>query len=530
MPSSYANHYQTIIQRPSSSAEGGGRSTTALPPDLLDKARDRVKLIAVLFLGANLAILFSDVPAEGFGVLAEGLAEAVSWIMVLMSAGLYIIARSKRFPPQLVMNLALVFEIAVCLLLALSIPRAHYATAVQLGVEGSLTDLLPFATWVTAIIILFPLIVPSPPAKTLWVAVVAAATVPLGLGVLEYAGVFELEPRAYPRSLLSPAIAVAIAYFGSRVVYSLGQEVTRARDMGSYHITELLGRGGMGEVWKAQHRMLARPAAIKLVQAQSLGAADQAALDTLLKRFEREAQTTASLRSPHTIALYDFGVTDDDTFYYVMELLDGYNLETLVDRFGPVPPERAIYLLRQVCHSLAEAHDRDLIHRDIKPANVFTCSYGRERDFVKLLDFGLVKVRAEQGDDIKLTTGDFAGGTPGFMAPEQVLDDSKVDGRTDIYAVGCLAYWLLSGRLVFEGATPIAVVTSHVHKQPIPLSQVAQQEIPSRLERMIMACLEKDSGDRPRNADVLAEALAACETAAAWTPERAAEWWEEYGP
>jgi hypothetical protein len=230
MPSSYVNHHQTIIQRPSSSAGGGGRSTTALPPDLLDKARDRVKLIAVLFLGANLAILFSDVPAEGFGVLAEGLAEAVSWIMVLMSAGLYIVARSKRLPPQLVMNLALAFEIAVCLLLALSIPYAHYATALQLGVEGSLTDLLPFATWVTAIIILFPLIVPSPPAKTLWVAVVAAATVPLGLGVLEYAGVFELEPRAYPRSLLSPAIAVAIAYVGSRVVYSLGQEVTRARD------------------------------------------------------------------------------------------------------------------------------------------------------------------------------------------------------------------------------------------------------------------------------------------------------------
>jgi len=184
-----------------------------------------------------------------------------------------------------------------------------------------------------------------------------------------------------------------------------------------------------------------------------------------------------------------------------------------------------------MCHSLAEAHDSDLIHRDIKPANAFVCRYGRECDFVKLLDFGLVKVQAEpRAEDLKLTSGNFPGGTPAFMAPEQVLDDRNVDGRTDIYAVGCVAYWLVAGKLVFEGDTAMQMITDHVHKPPTPPSQRVEQEIPQRLESVILACLEKDPDRRPHSADALAVALGECETAAAWTPERAGQWWEQYAP
>ncbi len=523
---------KAILKRPSTAPVGqDGRSLIgSLPPDLLQKARDRVKLVALLFLGANIFLLFSDVPAEGVGVLVESPAEAMGWAMVVMSGALYAVARTGRFSPQVVLNLGLLFEIAMCALLAVNIPRAHYVMALEMNAVDRLTDLIPFTTWTTPIIILFPLIIPSPPVKTFWVAVAAAATTPLGVAVYEWAGVFNVEPRAYVHVSASPVIAVAVAYFGSRVVYGLGLDVKRAREMGSYRVTELLGRGGMGEVWKADHRMLARPAAIKLVRPEMLGVSDETARLTALKRFEREAQTTALLRSPHTIELYDFGVTADNTFYYVMELLDGYNLEILIKRFGPVPPERAIYLLRQICHSLAEAHERDLIHRDIKPANVFVCRYGREADFVKLLDFGLVKVRAEHhGEDIKLTSGNFPGGTPAFMAPEQVLDGTKVDAKTDIYAVGCVAYWIVTGKLVFEGDTAMQVMTDHIHQLPKPPSQRTEQEIPQELETVIMSCLEKDQSHRPQSADALSKALAECETELRWTEERAEEWWDVNG-
>ncbi len=184
-------------------------------------------------------------------------------------------------------------------------------------------------------------------------------------------------------------LTTIMAYVGARVVYTLGKAVTEARELGSYRLVERLGQGGMGEVWRAQHRLLARPAAIKLIR--GVGVGDIGASDEAVRRFEREAQVTAGLSSPHTVQLFDFGVADDGSFYYVMELLDGLDLETLVRRHGPLPAERAIYLLRQVCHSLAEADSYGLVHRDIKPANLFVCRYGGEYDFVKVLDFGIAK-------------------------------------------------------------------------------------------------------------------------------------------
>ena len=309
--------------------------------------------------------------------------------------------------------------------------------------------------------------------------------------------------------------------------------VRRAREFGSYRLVKLLGRGGMGEVWRAEHHLLARPAAIKLIRAEKLGSVGQEmdggeARRATLRRFAREAQATALLHSAHTIQLYDFGVSDVGVFYYVMELLDGFDLDTLVDRFGPLPWSRAVHLLRQVCDSLAEAHLQGLIHRDIKPANIYVCRYGRDADFVKVLDFGLVKSHREnEAPDASATGhGEFMG-TPSCMAPEQVVTDRPVDGRADIYALGCVAYWLLTGKDVFDGSTAFEVMAHHLHTLPAPPSKRTDQPVPPALDAVILACLEKNPSSRPQTADELARELERC-AGDAWSPQLAQTWWEEH--
>jgi serine/threonine protein kinase len=214
----------------------------------------------------------------------------------------------------------------------------------------------------------------------------------------------------------------------------------------------------MGEVWRAKHRLLARPAAIKLIRPEVLGAGSDAEHRTVLQRFEREAQATASLSSPHTIRVFDFGAAQDGRFYYVMEFLHGRDLETLVQEFGPLPADRVLYLLRQVCHSLAEAHARGMVHRDIKPANICLCRAGLDYDVVKVLDFGLVKLGAVNAT---LAGDQMISGTPAFMAPEVIVGGGVVDGRADIYAIGGVAYYLLTGQLVFEADSPIQMLRHH---------------------------------------------------------------------
>jgi serine/threonine-protein kinase len=300
--------------------------------------------------------------------------------------------------------------------------------------------------------------------------------------------------------------------------------------MGGYRLIERLGAGGMGEVWRAEHYLLARPAAIKLVRWGGDGTPNTRQRE-LQERFGREAQATALMRSPHTVDLYDFGLANDGTFYYVMELLDGFDLETLAQRFGPVPAERAINLLLQVCHSLGEAHANGLIHRDIKPANVFVCRYGREVDFVKVLDFGMVKSRGEGSNaDTQLTAEHAVAGTPGFMAPEQVVGGQPVDARADIYAVGCVAYWLLTGKLVFEGKTAMDTMIQHAQATPVPPSRRTELDVPPALEEIVLACLAKDPDDRPASADALAVALGSVGTQEPWTQPRAHEWWNRHHP
>jgi serine/threonine protein kinase len=288
-----------------------------------------------------------------------------------------------------------------------------------------------------------------------------------------------------------------------------------------------LGQGGMGEVWRAEHRMLARAAAIKLIRPGALGAGEGSQSIEIVKRFEREAQATARLRSPHTIAVYDYGVAEDGTFHYVMELLEGFSLQALVDRFGPVPPERAVHMLRQACHSLAEAHAAGLVHRDIKPANLFACRLGLEVDFVKVLDFGLVKLQGPQqtGAEALTVEGAFTG-TPAFMPPEVALGATLIDGRADIYALGCVAYWLLTGTQVFPGGTALQMVLEHIRTEPERPSSRTDQAIPEALERLVMRCLEKKPAARPATVAELSSELAALDLEGRWTPERARGWWD----
>jgi DNA-binding NtrC family response regulator len=302
--------------------------------------------------------------------------------------------------------------------------------------------------------------------------------------------------------------------------------------IGSYRLISRLGSGGMGEVWLAKHRLLARPAAVKLIRQEMQPGASR---EQLVRRFQREAQVTAQLRSPHTVQLYDFGVNDSGAFYYVMEQLQGLDLHQIVNRFGPQVSERVIMLLRQTCQSLAEAHEHGLVHRDIKPANLFVSRLGTEYDYLKVLDFGIVKdqpgLRADEDTGATpLTAPHVVQGTPAFMAPEALLGDRPLDGRTDLYSLACAAYWVLTGQPIFQANTPAQMLLHHVQTAPVLPSEVSKLPIPKDLELLLMACLEKNPVNRPSSAFELESRLADIRCEAPWTRDRARCWWETHAP
>jgi serine/threonine-protein kinase len=311
-------------------------------------------------------------------------------------------------------------------------------------------------------------------------------------------------------------------------VTTLGRQVAKARDMGSYQLGDLLGRGAMGDVYKATHRMLARPAAIKLIRPEMLGGRDAAVAARAIVRFRREAEAAAQLRSSHTVDLYDFGVTEDQTFYLVMELLDGLDLDSLVRQHGPLPAARVVHVLEQVCDSLDEAHARGLVHRDIKPANIHLGRVGCRHDFVKVLDFGLVKSASLDRESSLATIDGVIMGTPAYMAPEMALGQ-EVDGRADLYALGCVAYFLLTGQQVFTGDSVLSVITHHLQAVPVRPSERSELAIPVALEQLVLACLAKDPADRPQTARQLAQALEAIE-GMTWHEEEASRWWHTHHP
>jgi len=335
--------------------------------------------------------------------------------------------------------------------------------------------------------------------------------------------------RAVSDLVMFGVIATAICVMGTMLITRYRTMAVEAKSATLYDLREQIGQGGMGEVWLAEHRTLARPAAIKIVRPDLLADGDRAAGTQAVKRFAREAQATAALRSPHTVEIYDFGVTEDGTFYYVMEYLDGLDLGTLVKRHGPLPTARAVHLLRQACASLEDAHRHSLVHRDIKPANIFACRLGTEYDFAKVLDFGLVKDQRPT-EDTQLTVEGLTTGTPAYMAPEMALQDGRVGPATDIYALGCVAYWLLTGKLVFDEPTPVAMIVNHVKTVPDAPSTRTELPIPAALDDVVLRCLEKEPAERYSSMRELSAALAAVELDNVWDTDRAEEWWQVHQP
>jgi eukaryotic-like serine/threonine-protein kinase len=521
------NTRRLLRRRPSTplratTSSGQGQS---LPSDMLGQTCRRLGIVGLVFASIwALAIFMNTVVARWFGEMAfmretwpfPGL--IVAGAGVASSLLLTVLARRLSGKPILV-DVGSGYLVLQCLLIAILDQWAPLPIS-------------PRVSWVCIPILFYPAIVPNTPKRTLVTSLLAASTQPLGL-ILSHLRGSQVNLSAFYLiwDFLPNYICAFLVVIPVKIIHSLGQQVKRARELGSYRLEEPLGLGGMGEVFRATHQMLARPAAVKLIRSELIGSSTPSAARVIVERFRREAEAAASLRSPHTISLYDFGVAQDGTFFLVMELLDGLDLESLCERFGPVLPERAVFLLRQVCESLAEAHSRGLVHRDIKPSNIFTCRLGLAVDFIKVLDFGLVKAVGDGGKDATLLTApDSTTGTPAYIAPELVRGDGVVDHRVDIYALGCVGYWLLTGRLVFEAPNAIQMMYQHANTAPVPPSRRSELDISPELDAVILACLAKHPDDRPYSAEELSRRLAAAATGEAWTEERADRWWERHHP
>lgn len=441
-------------------------------------------------------------------------------------------------------------SIAISLLVAWLARRPWYEERRLEGLAGTYQVLLAFGisladltmpadgivpawgiSWICVLLVVFPFLVPTGPRRTLLTSLATAGMLPFAYIVLY---VVTAHDPTFPRlvhlsvpALLAAVLAVAPATLLSR----MERDARRARELGSYRLIEQLGQGGMGEVWRAEHHMLARPAAVKLIRADTLAHDDEHA-EAARARFEREAQATALLQSPHSIELFDFGVTEDGDFYYVMELLDGFDLQGLVENHGPMPPERVAHVMLQACDSLADAHSHGLVHRDVKPANMYLCRKGRTVDYLKVLDFGLVTwENPGDGDvpDTRLTDPGTTHGTPGYMAPEMIRG-KPVDGRADLYALGCVAYWLLTGRLVFSAGTTTATLVDHLTEPPTPPSKRMDTPLPGELEELILDLLAKKPEDRPESAELVGDRLMAMRFDEPWTAAKARAWWLEHQP
>jgi hypothetical protein len=516
-----ADLLETQLSNVASSSRGA--ADDALPDDLLREATSRLGILARVWAGLfGFGILMNDLIAPLVDMPMRDLipwgrpADVVGVLSIALSLWLWRYTRGKSCQPRKALDLALGYEI----LLALGIGIVNQWEPHRL-LAGRLS-------WICVVVLLFPMIVPNTPRKTLIASLIAASMDPVGLVVAHLRGLDIPSLTALVWNYLPNYVCALIAVIPSKIMVRLGRHVQRARELGSYRLVTLIGRGGMGEVWHATHRMLARPAAIKLIKPEILGASSENATAAIVRRFQREAEAASRLQSPHTIRLYDFGQTRAGVFYFAMELLEGLDLETLVRRFGPLPPERVVYLLRQACHSLGEAHEVGLVHRDVKPANIYTCRLGREYDFVKVLDFGLVKYDQDESILDTIKSAELTTGTPAYMAPEMASGADPVDRRADLYALGCVGYWLLTGQMVFDADSPLKMLIQHIQALPVPPSIRTGRTVPLDLERVIMRCLEKDPTRRPQSADELLAELDRVAVDPAWTQARARGWWDEH--
>ena len=467
----------------------------------------------MLFLGAGLFVAWSVVTGNW---VAGGDPFFVAWHLGIFAVG---IAGAAIFSSPIGVTLgqlrlaeALIFGMPAFFVLALdfrAVPEAGGSSQIDLALTP----------WML-IIFAYALFIPNTPRR--------AAAVICALGVAPEASalirIFRFPPvdssqavDQLTQNVLLMTIAVVAAIYGAHLINALRHEAFEARKLGQYHLKRLIGSGGMGEVYLAEHHLLKRPCAIKVIRP------GKETDPKVLERFEREVQATAKLSHWNTVEIFDYGRTDDGTFYYVMEFLPGMNLRDLVERYGPLPHERTIHFLWQTCRALREAHRTGLIHQDIKPGNIFAAERGGVYDVAKLLDFGL----ALPLDDRRIALrGDAIVGSPLFMSPEQILGDSDPDARSDIYSLGAVGYFLLCGRPPFEGNKPIRVMIAHAHDEVVAPSHW-RPDVPPDLQGVVMRCLAKQPDDRFPDAESLMEALQACRLADEWTQQRAAAWWLE---
>jgi serine/threonine-protein kinase len=512
----------TAIRRAGSSA-----TVTSLPPELLAEASRRLGWAALIYACSYFVAYFGPHLIAWMTVPGYSFVRVQNWfatVSVALGLAVFVIARRAWFSAERLLDVGLVFQVAG----AFGISVAQFWNGfLPVDTVGNRFSGIP---WECAWILIFPLIAPNTPRKMLAAALASASTGPIVVALTAALGtnLGRSPVMIATLFLFTTYLCAGLAYLLGRIVYGYGVRLKKAREFGSYELVTKLGEGGMGEVWVARHRMLARPAAVKLVRPEFLGH-DQRSRDVAARRFEREAMATAALRSTHTIDVYDFGIAEDGSFFYVMEFLEGLTLDTMVKRFGPVGPGRAVYLLKQICHSLGEAHARGMVHRDIKPANIFSARLGPDCDFIKVLDFGLVKqTAADVADSSALTGMGVTTGTPAFMAPEIALSQ-EVDARADIYAVGCVAYWLLTGQIVFKRESSLATILAHVRDAPEPPASRTELAIPEALNQLILECLAKDAAARPQTTAELTRRLNAIDVEP-WTMEDARKWWALHGP
>lgn len=384
---------------------------------------------------------------------------------------------------------------------------------------GGVTQITPAAL----LVVLLPIVIPLSFRWAIAVVSLAAAAQPATAALLQLLGLLDTSSRDLALSALGTASALAVGLVSARV--SSWSRTDLARDIGGYRLVRKLGAGGAGEVWEGRHRLLARPAAVKLLAPSSTSR-------SFLVRFEREAQATALLSSEHTVSLYDFGIGQQGTPYYVMELLTGFDLQRLVEERGPLHPARVVHLMRQACDSIGEAHELGIAHRDIKPSNLFVVRRGLTRDFLKVLDFGMVSAHetSEAGGGLTTLSQDgFLYGTPAYMPAEQAAGET-VDYRADLYQLGCVMFFLITGRAVFEKKSPLALAVAHASEAPPRPSRVATGPVPADLEAVVMRLLEKDPAKRFQSVRELQAALERLACANQWTPEDAASWWRSFAP
>ncbi|MEP6535516.1 MAG: serine/threonine-protein kinase [Bryobacteraceae bacterium] len=510
---------EVIRATTSTGSELRRRPGLSLPPELVEKAVTRLCIVAVI--SATSTVLFWAVHGYFQPEVAEvhslPLVRLLMLSVVLLTAAFLVLHRTGWVSKQTILHLGTGFQVLTSLAIAM------FETTVPFHSYEVVRGVSAVALWIT----LCSLLIPSTPVMNLIASLASAGAWPLAYYLNTWLYGHEWIGWNRIAVWVFPLILTAVwTNFLNRQMFKMRLDAQKAEELGSYKLESLIGEGGMGEVWKARHRMLARSAAVKVIRPEILARHSIRDAGMVRKRFEREAQATASLRSPHTVALYDFGVSRDEAFYYVMELLDGVDLQTLVEQYGPLPAGRVQNILIHVCESLEEAHRLGMIHRDVKPRNIFLCKLGLQFDFAKVLDFGLVKtIQSSEEDLTQMSMDGSATGTPAYMAPEIAMGAKEIDGRSDIYGLGCVAYFLLTGELVFNEPSPMAAALAHVQKPPVPPSQRTEMIIPPSMERVVMQCLEKDPNKRPQSAWDLARQLENLRDIPRFCRDSAEKWW-----